>query len=80
MLRNFFSKLGYDVSSKEQRVPCGDSGSYRYPDLIVSNDDGVVYYVQVGRATSSGNPIAREQRAIDDLSQTGVDIWFVPYN
>lgn len=80
ILRNFFDKLGYNVSSRESRVYFDGSGKYRYPDLIVSSDEGIEYYIQVGRQNNAGLPIPREQRAYDHLTKTGIEVWFVPYN
>jgi hypothetical protein len=63
----------------EQAVQVG-GGRIRYPDIIAQQADGSMTYVNVGRATKSGAPIARESRALDDLTGTGVDTKFVPYN
>lgn len=78
-LRLLFNELGFDVSTKESRVPIPETDKYRYPDLIVDTGYETVY-VQVGKSTVSGNPIAREQRAIDDLGKTGNQFWFFAYD
>ena len=79
-MRNFFEKLGYKVSSKESRVYVDDSGSYRYPDLTIYDGNDTIRYIQVGRQNANGSPCAREQRAMNDLAKTGIEIWFIPYN
>ena len=79
-VRNFFEKLGYKVSSSETRVIVDDSGRYRYPDLTVYDGNDTAYYVQVGRQNANGSPCSREFRAMNDLANTGIEAWFVPYN
>ena len=37
-------------------------------------------HIQVGKATKSGMPVARERRALEDLFNAGKDVIFVPYN
>jgi hypothetical protein len=69
---------GWDVSLKELRVSVG-GGRYRYPDII-ANKDGMTRFYQIGRTTMSGNPVARELRALRDLSGHADAIFFVPYN
>ena len=78
-LRYLFKAFGYDVSTKEERVYY-DGSKYRYPDLIVRKDDEVVAYIQVGKSTQSGDPVARESRAIMDLEKTGIPVLFYPYD
>ena len=78
-LRLLFKELGWDVSPKEKRIPIPDEEKYRYPDLIVETGKETIY-VQVGKSTGEGNPIAREQRAIDDLAKTGNQVWFFSYD
>ena len=78
-LRMLFNELGLDVSPRERRVPIPGTDKYRYPDLIVDTGYETVY-VQVGKSTSTGNPIAREQRAMDDLLKTGNQVWFFCYD
>ena len=78
-LKRLFKAFGYDVSEHEQRVNIEGTGKYRYPDVIATRN-GETVYIQVGRSTSSGDPIAREQRAIDDLRTTGNFVLFFPYD
>ena len=69
---------GWDVAAKESRVYVG-GGTYRYPD-IVATKNGVTRFYQVGRRTVSGKPVARELRALRDLSGHADKIFFIPYN
>ena len=75
----FFNAMGFNVSDCEHRVTYDDSGKYRYPDVTAKRGDETVY-IQVGKTTSKGDPIAREQRAIDDLLKTGCSVFFYPYD
>lgn len=79
-LRMLFEELGFDVPPNEKRVYIPETNNqYRYPDLIVDTGYEKIY-VQVGKSTLSGDPIAREQRAIDDLKRTGNQVWFFCYD
>ena len=62
-------------------TPGGGKGS-RYVDVFGRNAEGkVVEMHQVGRQTKSGNPVARETRAMNDIQQsTGQRPIFHPYN
>jgi RHS repeat-associated protein len=69
----------------EVRVPTpGGEKENRYLDVAaVDKETGrVVEGVQVGRETQSGNPVAREQRALNDIrgALPGVNVEFRPYN
>jgi RHS repeat-associated protein len=73
-----------NVAQREARVktPNGEKGS-RYADVAEKTPDGkVVQYHQVGKQTQAGNPVAREQRAIDDIqgAPEGGPVTFHPYN
>jgi hypothetical protein len=78
--------LGQDVQVRpEQRVDTPDGEkSKRYLDAAaVDNQSGqVIEGVQVGKQTQAGNPVSREQRALDDIKAAvpQADIWFRPYN
>ncbi len=64
------------------RTPEGEKGK-RFVD-VVGKDPAtgeVTKMVQVGKQTKKGKPIAREQRAIDDIKKaTGKEPSFRPYN
>ena len=77
-VKNSLSSKGWNVSANESRVYIG-GGGYRYPDIIASKD-GVTRFYQVGKQTMAGKPIARELRALRDLSDHVDQIFFVPYN
>ncbi len=49
-----------------------------YPD-VTAIKDGVKVFYQIGKSTLSGEPIARERRAINDLNLIG-KTYFVPYD
>ena len=59
----------------------GGLKSSRRPDITFRNKKtGEIYREQVGKATKSGNPVAREGDALDDLEQaTGIRPGFTPY-
>ena len=78
-LRGMFGAFGFDVSDKEKRVTV-EGTKYRYPDLILRADDDIVAYVQVGKTTQSGDPVARERRAIADLEKTNIPVLFYAYD
>ena len=68
---------GWSVSARESRVYVGD-GRYRYPDIIATKN-GIKNYYQIGRRTMSGKPVARELRALRDLSGHANKIFFISY-
>lgn len=69
----------YKVSDSEHRVYIPGTDRYRYPDLTVTVGDTEIY-IQVGKQTKSGLPVAREFRAMGDLALTGKWVIYVPYN
>lgn len=65
------------------KTPDGEKGSRFIDVAAVDRRTGqVIEGVQVGRETKAGNPVAREQRAIDDIrgASPSTDISFLPYN
>jgi len=72
-----------NVAKKEYQVktPDGEKGS-RYVDVVeMTNEGDVVEMYQVGKQTKAGNPVAREQRALDDIEKAiGRMPKFMPYN
>ena len=77
-IKNSLSSKVWNVSANESRVIWGN-GKYRYPD-IQATKNGMTRFYQVGKQTMSGKPIARELRALQDLSDHADNIFFVPYN
>ena len=67
---------GWKVFETEKRAHL-PNGKYRYPD-VTAELNGQRYYFQVGRVTSTGNPIPREQRALNDLRMLGPTV-FIAY-
>jgi len=54
---------------------------HRSPDITMTAPDGSTYRANVGRATKSGKPVARERRALDDIERSkGARPDFIPYN
>ncbi len=51
----------------------------RFTDIMGTKGNREIH-VQVGKATKSGMPVARERRALEDLFSAGKDVIFVPYN
>lgn len=68
-----------NISTSEHRVDIPGTGKYRYPDLTLKLGDADVY-IQVGRQTKGGLPVAREAKAMADLALTGNWVIFIPYN
>ena len=77
-IKNNLTSKGWSVSSKESRVMVGN-GKYRYPD-IKATKNGTIYLYQIGRTTKTGKPVARELRALRDLSGHADRVYFVPYD
>jgi hypothetical protein len=66
----------------EERIPTpnGDK-SYRSPDITSVGPDGKIHRENIGRETQGGQPISREQRALDDIEgATGQRPKFTPYD
>ena len=61
----------------ERSVDVG--GRVRFPDIQAFKADGTRVFVNIGRVTKAGTPIAREARALNDLNGTGVHTFFKPY-
>ena len=71
---------GYEDISYENRVNISNGHkTKRFTDLMGTKGDKELH-IQVGRATKSGMPVAREQRAIEDLLKAGIEVVFVSYN
>ena len=59
----------------------GGCKSCRRPDITTRAPDGSLHRENVGRATSSGNPVPREADALNDIQgATGQRPAFTPYN
>jgi RHS repeat-associated protein len=72
-----------NIAQKEYQVktPDGEKGS-RYVDVVeMTNEGDVVEMYQVGKQTKAGNPVSREQRALNDIEKAiGRMPKFMPYN
>ena len=71
---------GYDIRFEEYVKTPGGHKNARYGDILVTDPTGKQWIVQVGKQTKSGNPISRENKAIEDLINAGYEVEFVPYN
>ena len=69
-------------SKTEEVIPTpGGCKSCRRPDITTRAPDGSVYRENVGRATSSGQPVRREVEALNDIEHaTGQRPAFTSYN
>lgn len=76
-------KSGYTNVSSETLVPTpGGFKGKRYIDVTAVNPStGGSVGVNVGRTTKSGQPVARESRALSDIALSGKysEIYFVEY-
>jgi RHS repeat-associated protein len=63
----------------ERAIKVGN-GRIRFPDIEAFQADGTRVFVNIGKATKAGQPVAREVRALNDLRSTGVETRFIPYN
>lgn len=71
-------ECGYNVT-KEYRVPTpGGIKEARYLDLYAESGN-VRFGVQVGVANKSGLPVSREVKAIMDIENTGIRVFFIAY-
>ena len=69
---------GYDVSYEYRVDTTGGYKNTRYVDVYATNGNDSIG-VQVGRMTASGQPVARERRALSDLIRAGINAVFVRY-
>jgi len=53
-------------------------GKRRFPDISARSPSGRPYHENVGRSTSRGEPVARERRALEDI--TGTEPGYAPYD
>jgi hypothetical protein len=56
-------------------------GNRRFPAISTREPGGNLYYENVGRSTTVGNPVAREGRALEDIRRaTGTEPGYTPYD
>ena len=68
-------------SLREKLIPTpGGYKSSRRPDILVKKPDGTMYGINVGRTNKTGAPVKREVEAIYDLEDSGIPMYFVPYD
>lgn len=51
----------------------------RRPDILYETPDGTVKGRSIGKVKKDGTPIKREQEALDDLNEAGIETDFVSY-
>jgi len=76
-------KMGLYPQTEFKIATPGGAKPYRYADVVAldANENPIVLY-QVGKATKSNLPIARERQAITDIYEFGgfdIPIVFIPY-
>ena len=70
---------GYKTHTENMVNTPGGYKSKRFTDIMGKKGNKEIH-IQVGKATKSGMPVARERRALEDLFNAGKDVIFVPYN
>ncbi|MBX9790670.1 MAG: hypothetical protein K2Y37_17270 [Pirellulales bacterium] len=74
---------GHEITAGGGRLPekaVGEPGQRRFPDISTKAPSGEPYHENIGRETQEGKPIAREQRALDDIeAATGTKPGFTPF-
>ena len=76
---------GYEMTGGGGRLPeravITPEGKRRYPDISAKEPAGRPYYENIGRTTKSGEPVARERKALDDIRRSsGAESGFIPYD
>ena len=75
---NDLQNRGYDVKYEYRVDTTGGYKNTRYVDVYATNGSDSIG-VQVGRMTTSGQPVARERRALADLIGAGMNVIFMRY-
>jgi hypothetical protein len=61
---------GHEVEAGGGKLPeraVGEPGQKRFPDITTKDPSGKPYFENVGKTTKSGQPVARERRALQDI-------------
>ena len=75
---NDLKSQGYDVKYEYRVDTTGGYKNTRYVDVYATNGTDSIG-IQVGRMTASGQPVARERRALADLIGAGINAIFMRY-
>ena len=75
---NDLKSRGYDVKYEYRVDTTGGYKNTRYVDVYATNGTDSIG-IQVGRMTASGQPVARERRALADLIGAGINAIFMRY-
>ena len=78
-IKNQLIKQGFEVTEEYRVATPGGYKDVRFLDLYATKGQDVIG-VQVGRMTKGGAPVARELRALRDISCAGIYVVFVAYN
>ena len=78
-LYDYYRSQGYTVETEQMVLTPGGHKSKRFADLMITKDNKAIY-IQVGRATKGGLPVARERRALQDIMNAGKRVIFFAYN
>jgi hypothetical protein len=80
--RKLLKESGLDSKGESKVVVTNENGASvtRYADVGVGPTDDPIYYIQIGKITESGFPVAREVRAIMDIMRTEKPVIFIAYN
>src|SRR5207249_146498 len=82
---NELESQGHTITAGGGRLPersvVTPEGTRRFPDISTRGPGGTPYYENIGRSTKPGEPIARERRALEDISRaTGTKTGYRPYD
>lgn len=75
---NDLKSRGYDVTYEYRVNTTGGYKNTRYVDVYATKGTDSIG-IQVGRMTASGQPVARERRALADLIGAGINVIFMRY-
>ena len=78
-LYDYYRSQGYTVETEQMGLTPGGHKSKRFAELMITKDNKETY-IQVGRATKGGLPVARERRALQDIMNAGKRVFFFAYN
>ena len=65
----------------ERAVPTpGGHKDSRRPDITYKTPDGTAKGRNIGKTKADGSPVTREEKALEDLNEAGLETDFVPYD
>ena len=80
--QDLLEESGLDSKGESKVVVTNENGASitRYADVSAGPTDNPSYYIQVGKITKSGFPVARESAAIIDIMRMDKPVIFLAYN